>query len=62
MWRQFYEHFATVLLTVPTRYRSLVREAINKFYRTVVAQAESFGKRPDSGTASLRQSFDSQEH
>ena len=57
---QFYEHFSTVLLTVPTCDRSLVHEAINEFYRAVMAQAESFRERPDGGTTSRRQSFDGQ--
>ena len=51
------QNFTTVLVTVPTYYGSMLNEAIDKFYRTVVAQAESLRKRPDGGTASLRQSF-----
>jgi hypothetical protein len=46
---------------VPARYRSLLDEAVNEFYRAVMTQAESFRKRPDCGTASLGQSFYGQE-
>ena len=47
---------------MPACYRSLLHEAINKFYGAVMAQAESFRKRPDGGTTSRRQSFYGQEH
>ena len=47
---------------MPTCYRSLFYEAIDKFYGTVMAQAESFRKRPDGGTTSRWQPFYGQEH
>jgi hypothetical protein len=62
MWSQFNEHFTTILNTVPACYRSLLHEAVNKFYRAVMAQAESFRKRPDGGTTSHRQPSNGQEH
>jgi hypothetical protein len=37
MWSQFDKHFTTVLLIVPARYRSLLHEAIDEFYRAVMA-------------------------
>ena len=43
-------------------YCSLLHEPVNKFYSTVMAQAESFRKRPDGGTTSRRQPFYGQEH
>jgi hypothetical protein len=55
------KHFTTVLLIVPACYCSLLHEAIDEFYRAVMAQAEPFRKRPDGGTASHGQSFYGQE-
>jgi len=54
---QFDKYFPTVLVIVPTCHCPLLHESINKFYRTVMAQAEPFRKRPDGGTASLGQPF-----
>jgi hypothetical protein len=58
---KFYEHFPAVFLTVPTRDRSAIHEAIDQFNGTVMAQTEPFRKRPDGRTAPLRQSFYGQE-
>jgi hypothetical protein len=57
VWSQFDKHFTTVLLIVPASYRLLLHEAIDEFYRAVMAQAESLRKRPDGGTAFRGQSL-----
>lgn len=47
---------------MPACYRPLFHEAVDKFYGAVMAQAESFRKRPDRGTTSPRQPFNGQEY
>jgi len=61
VWSKFDKHFTTVLIIVPASYRSLLYEAIDEFYRAVMAQAEPFRKRPDGGTAFRGQSLYGQE-
>jgi hypothetical protein len=54
---QFDKYFPTILVIVPTYYRPLLHESINKFYRTVMAQTEPFRKRPDGGRLSSGNHF-----
>jgi len=62
MGSEFYQHFTTVLVTLPSYHRSMFHEAVDYFNRAVMAQAKPLRNRPDVGTGSRRQSFDGEQH
>ena len=61
MGRQLYQHLAMVLMPVPPRHRSLLREPVHQFHRAVMAKTELLGKRMNRRTRPGRQSLDRQQ-
>jgi hypothetical protein len=59
--REFYKHFAMILISVPTPQSTLVNETIDKFHRTVMAKTELLGECGNRGASALGQALDCQE-
>jgi hypothetical protein len=60
VWREFYEHFAMILIPVSTPQGVVVNETTDKFHRTMMAKAELLRECRNSRTSSLGQALHSQ--
>jgi hypothetical protein len=59
--RQFYQHLAVVIISVPAPQGTALNEAVDKLHGTVMAKAELARERSNCRADTLGQTFDGQE-